>query len=92
MFDDSCKIFDTCNSVPTPTEPMKAIIIELNDILNECGIKARCIEEQLFGSRPAEPTCKEADITCMYDALVALRRTAKETAEILYSVNHRSEG
>ena len=92
MFDDSCKIFDTCNSVPTPTEPMKAIIIELNDILNECGIKARCIEEQLFGPRPTEPTCEEASITCIYDALVALRRTAKETAEILYSVNQRIEG
>ena len=51
MFDDSCKISDTYNSVPTPTEPMKAIIIELNDILGECGIKARCIEEQLFGLR-----------------------------------------
>ena len=92
MFNDSCKFPETCNSVPTPTEPMKAIIVELNDILDECGIKARCIEEQLFGSGLAETTCKEENITCMYDALVALRRTAKETAEILYSVNQRIEG
>lgn len=92
MFNDSCKFPETCNGVPMPTEPLKAIIIELNDILGECGIKARCIEEQLFGPRPTEPTCEEASITCMYDALVALRRTAKETAEILYSVNQRIEG
>ena len=92
MFNDSCKISDTCNSIPMPTEPLKAIIIELNDILGECRSKAGCIEEQLFGSGLAETTCKEENITCMYDALVALRRTAKETAEILYSVNQRIEG
>lgn len=92
MFNDSCKFPDTCDSVPTPTEPMKAIIIELNDILGDCRSMAGRIDEQLFGSGLAEPTCKEANITCMHDALVALRRTAKETAEILYSVNQRIEG
>ena len=92
MFNDSCKFPETCNGVPTPTEPMKAIIIELNDILGECRSQAGYIEGQLFGSRLAETTCKEANITCMYDALVDLRRTAKETAEILYSVNQRIEG
>lgn len=92
MFNDSCKFPETCNGVPMPTEPLKAIIIELNDILGECRSKVGCIEEQLFGSGLAETTCEEANIACMYDALVALRRTAKETAEILYSVNQRIEG
>ncbi len=91
MFNDSCKFPETCNGVPMPTEPLKAIIIELNDILGECRSKAGCIEEQLFGSSPEDPH-KETNVACMYDALVDLRRTAKGTAEILYGINQRIEG
>lgn len=91
MYNDNynCKVEDTC--VPAPAEPMKEIIIDLNEILTECRSKARFIEEQLFGPRPQDP-CKDEQILNMYDALVALRRTAKETEEILYAINQRIDG
>ena len=89
MYNDACKCEG--NAVPDPTEPMKAIILELNDILGETRNKARCIEESLFGVTQTVQ-CNEKDITCMHDALMALRSTAKETAQILYSINDRING
>lgn len=91
MYNDiyNCKVEESC--APAPTEPMKGIIIDLNEIMVECRSKARCIEEQLFGPRPQDP-CKDEQVLNMYDALVALKRTAKETEEILYTINQRIEG
>ena len=91
MYNDNynCKVEETC--CPASTEPMKAIIIDLNEMLTECRSKAMCIEGQLFGPRPQDP-CKDEQVLNMYDAIVALIRTAKDTAEILYSINQRIEG
>lgn len=92
MYNDNCNCkvnADTC--VPTPTESMKSIIIGLHEILCECESVARGIEGQLFGPSPADPG-KEMNVLSMHAALVDIRRTAKETAEILYSINQRIEG
>ena len=89
MYNDACKCEVT--AVPTPTEPMKAIFSELYDILTKSRDMAGSIEGQLFGSNPSG-NCEELNGSSMYEALISMRMTAKETAEILYSINQRIEG
>ena len=89
MYNDACKCEG--NDVPAPTEPMKAICIELNDIITKTREMAGIIEGQLFGSKPSG-NCTELNGSSMYEALISMRMTAKETAEILYSINQRIEG
>lgn len=93
MYNDNynCKAAEECCAVPVPAEPMKSIIIGLNGILGECRSMANAIEEQLFGPRVVEP-CKDEKMLSMYDALTALRRTAKETLEILCAISQKIEG
>ena len=89
MYNDACKCEVT--AVPTPTEPMKSIFSELYDILTKTREMAGIIEGQLFGSKPSG-NCTELNGSSMYEALISMRMTAKETAEILYSINQRIEG
>ena len=89
MHDDNCKC--EVNAVPAPTEPMKAIFSDLNDIMKKSREMAGIIEGQLFGSNPSG-NCGELNGSSMYEALISMRMTAKETAEILYSINQRIEG
>ena len=89
MHNDNCKCGG--NAVPAPTEPMKAIFNDLNDIMTKSREMAGIIEDQLFGSNPSG-NCGELNGRSMYEALISMRMTAKETAEILYSINQRIEG
>lgn len=89
MYNDDCKCEG--NAVPAPTEPMKAIFCELYDILTKSRDMAGIIEGQLFGSNPSG-NCTELNVSNMYEALISMRMTAKETAEILYSINQRIDG
>lgn len=89
MYNDACKCEG--NAVPVPTEPMKAIFNDLNDIMTKSREMAGIIEGQLFGSNPSG-NCKELNVSNMYEALISMRMIAKETAEILYSINQRIEG
>ena len=89
MHDDNCKC--EANAVPAPTEPMKAIFIDLCDILTKSREMAGIIEGQLFGSNPSG-NCGELNGRSMYETLISMRMTAKETAEILYSINQRIDG
>ena len=89
MYNDVCKCEET--AVPAPTEPMKAIFSELCDILTKSREMAGIIEGQLFGSNQSG-NCTELNVSNMYEALISMRMTAKETAEILYSINQRIEG
>ena len=89
MYNDACKC--EVNAVPAPTEPMKAIFNDLNDIMTKSREMAGIIEGQLFGSNPSE-NCKELNVSNMYEALISMRMIAKDTAEILYSINQRIEG
>ena len=89
MYNDVCKCEGT--AVPAPTEPMKAIFGDLYDILTKSREMAGIIEGQLFGSNPSV-NCGELNGKSMYEALISMRMTAKETAEILYSINQRIEG
>ena len=89
MYNDVCKCEGT--AVPAPTEPMKAIFSDLYDILTKSREMAGIIEGQLFGSNPSG-NCGELNGKSMYEALISMRIIAKETAEILYSINQRIEG
>ena len=89
MYNDACKCEG--NAVPSPNEPMKAIFSELYDILTKSRDMAWIIEGQLFGSNPSG-NCTELKASSMYEALISMRTIAKETAEILYSINQRIEG
>ena len=89
MYNDACKCEG--NAVPAPTEPMKAIFSDLCDILTKSREMAGIIEGQLFGSNPSV-NCVELNGKSMYEALISMRMTAKDTAEILYSINQRIEG
>ena len=89
MYNDACKCEG--NAVPTPTEPMKAIFCDLNDIMKKSREMAGIIEVQLFGSNTSG-NCTESKASSMYEALISMRMIAKETAEILYSINQRIEG
>ena len=89
MFNDACKCEGNTGSAPT--EPMKAIFIDLCNILTKSREMAGIIEGQLFGSNPSV-NCGELNGKSMYEALISMRMTAKETAEILYSINQRIEG
>ena len=89
MYNDACKCEGT--AVPAPTEPMKAIFSDLCDILTKSREMAGIIEGQLFGSNPSG-NCTESKASSMYEALISMRMIAKETAEILYSINQRIEG
>ena len=89
MYNDACKCEG--NAAPAPTEPMKAIFSDLYDILTKSREMAGIIEGQLFGSNPSG-NCGELNGRSMYEALISMRMTAKETAEILYSINQRIEG
>ena len=89
MHNDNCKCAG--NAVPAPTEPMKAIFGDLYDILTKSREMAGGIEGQLFGSNPSV-NCGELNGKSMYEALISMRIIAKETAEILYSINQRIEG
>ena len=89
MYNDVCKCEG--NAVPAPTEPMKAILGDLYDILTKSRDIAGVIEGQLFESNPSG-NCGELNGRSMYEALISMRMTAKETAEILYSINQRIEG
>ena len=89
MYNDACKCEG--NAVPVPTEPMKAILSELYDILTKSRDMAGIIEVQLFGSNTSG-NCTESKAGSMYEALISMRMTARETAEILYSINQRIEG
>ena len=89
MYNDVCKC--EVNAVPAPTEPMKAILGDLYDILTKSRDMAWVIEGQLFESNPSG-NCKELNGSSMYEALISMRMIAKETAEILYSINQRIEG
>ena len=89
MYNDACKCEG--NAVPAPTEPMKAIFSDLNDIMKKSREMAGIIEVQLFGSNTSG-NCTESKASSMYEALISMRMIAKETAEILYSINQRIEG
>ena len=89
MYNDACKCEG--NAVPVPTEPMKAILSELYDILTKSRDMAGIIEVQLFGSNTSG-NYTESKASSMYEALISMRMTARETAEILYSINQRIEG
>lgn len=89
MYNDACKC--EVNAVPAPTEPMKAILGDLYDILIKSRDMAGSIEGQLFDSNPSG-NYKELNGKSMYEALISMRMIAKETAEILYSINQRIEG
>ena len=89
MYNDACKC--EVNAVPAPAEPMKVIFNDLNDILTNSREMAGSIEGQLFGSNPSG-NCGELNGKSMYEALISMRMIAKETAEILYSINQRIEG
>ena len=89
MYNDACKCEG--NAVPAPTEPMKAIFSDLNDIMNKSREVAGIIEVQLFGSN-ISVNCTESKASSMYEALISMRMIAKETAEILYSINQRING
>ena len=89
MYNDACKCEG--NAVPAPTEPMKAIFNDLNDIMTKSREMAVIIEAQLFGSNKSG-NCTELNASNMYEALISMRMTAKETAEILYSINQRIDG
>ena len=89
MYNDACKC--EVNAIPDPTEPMKAIFGDLCDILTKSREMAGIIEVQLFGSNPSR-NCGESKASSMYEALISMRTIAKETAEILYSINQRIEG
>ena len=89
MYNNVCKCEGT--AVPASTEPMKAIFIDLNDIMKKSREMAGIIEVQLFGSNTSG-NCTESKASNMYEALISMRMIAKETAEILYSINQRIEG
>ena len=89
MYNDACKCEGT--AVPAPTEPMKVIFNDLNDIMTKSREMAGIIEAQLFGSNKSG-NCTELNGKSMYEALISMRMIAKETAEILYSINQRIEG
>ena len=89
MYNDACKC--EVNAVPAPTEPMKAIFNDLCDILTKSREMAGIIEGQLFGSNPSG-NCGELKASSMYEALISMRMIAKETDEILCSINQRIEG
>ena len=89
MYNDACKCEG--NAVPAPTEPMKAIFSDLYDILTKSREMAGIIDGQLFGSNPSGK-CGELNGRSVYEALISMRMIAKETAEILYSINQRIEG
>ena len=89
MHNDDCKCEG--NAVPAHTEPMKAIFSELYDILTKSRDMAGIIEVQLFGSNTSG-NCTESKASSMYEALISMQMIAKETAEILYSINQRIEG
>ena len=89
MYNDACKCEG--NDVPATTEPMKAICIDLNDIITKTREMAVIIEVQLFGSNTSG-NCTELKASSMYESLISMRTIAKETAEILYSINQRIEG
>ena len=89
MYNDVCKCEG--NTVSAPTEPMKAILGDLYDILTKSRDMAGSIEGQLFDSNPSG-NCKELNGKSMYEALISMRMIAKETAEILYSINQGIEG
>ena len=89
MYNDACKCEG--NAVPATTEPMKAICIDLNDIITKTREMAVIIEVKLFGSNTSG-NCTELKASSMYEALISMRMIAKETAEILYSINQRIEG
>ena len=89
MYNDACKCEG--NAVPAPTEPMKAILGDLYDILIKSRDMAGSIEGQLFDSNPPV-NCKELNGKSVYEALISMRMIAKETAEVLYSINQRIEG
>ena len=89
MDNDACKCEG--NAVPAPTEPMKAIFGELYDILTKSRDMAGIIEAQLFGSNPPG-NCGELNGRSMYEALISMRMIAKDTAEILCSINQRIDG
>lgn len=89
MYNDACKYEG--NAVTAPTEPMKAIFIDLFDILKKSREMAGIIEGQLFESNPYGD-CGELNGRSMYEALISMRMIAKETADILYSINQRIEG
>lgn len=89
MYNDACKCEG--NAVTAPTEPMKDIFSELYDILTKSRDMAGIVEGQLFGSNPSG-NFGELNGRSMYEALISMRMIAKETAEILYSINQRIEG
>ena len=89
MYNDACKC--EVNSVPAPTEPMKAILGDLYDILMKSRDMAGSIEGQLFDSN-SSGNCGELNGKSIYEALISMRMIAKETAEILYSINQGIEG
>ena len=89
MYNDACKC--EVNAVPATTEPMKAIFSDLCDILTKSRDMAVIIEVKLFGSNTSG-NCTELKASSMYESLISMRTIAKETAEILYSINQRIEG
>ena len=89
MYNDACKC--EVNAVPAPTEPMKAILGDLYDILTKSREMAGDIECQLFEPNPSGNSA-ELNGRSMYEALISMRMIAKDTAEILYSINQRIEG
>ena len=88
MYNDACKCEG--NAVSAPTEPMKAILGDLYDILTKSRDMAGSIESQLFDSNPSG-NCGELNGKSMYEALIYMRMIARETAEILYSINQGIE-
>ena len=89
MYNDTLKT-EACCEAPTPIEPMKAVILELHDVMVKAKEIAEIIDDKLFGPRPfPESTAK--DVTCAHDMLIETRTTTKETLEILYAIMQRIE-
>lgn len=82
---------EACCEAPAPIEPMKAVILELHDVIVKAKEIAEIIDDKLFGPRQF-PESPAKDVTCAHDVLIETRTTAKETLEILYAVIQRIEG
>lgn len=90
MYNDTLKT-EACCEAPAPIEPMKAVILELRDVMVKAKEIAEIIDDKLFGPRTF-PESTEKDVTCAHDVLIETRTTAKETLEILYAIMQRIEG
>ena len=94
MHNDNCNYkvpVEGC-AVPAPSESMKDVIMELNDM----SMKARYMSEEigykLFGMEPVKECETSRDGNCTFDALCETRRIITYLLENLYSVIQRIDG